>query len=106
VSFALVTESVEVCDEGLTNGGVFAVLTLRLGSGGEPAVYGEWLDGGIVNVSSVPDGIDNFTLDFDWDLEPEAKWVQFRLVQWEHGGGYCNCWGVVPGSWSVASKSQ
>lgn len=28
--------------------------------------------------------------------------LQFRLIQLEHGGGYCNCWGVVDQSWTVS----
>ena len=32
--------------------------------------------------------------------------LQFRLIQLEHGGGYCNCWGVVASSWSVSGEVQ
>lgn len=31
--------------------------------------------------------------------------VQFRLVQWEHGGGNCNCW-WFRGSWQVEAGKQ
>ena len=27
--------------------------------------------------------------------------VQFRMLQWEHGGGVCSCWGIIQDSFMV-----
>ena len=36
--------------------------------------------------------VSNWTIPLPGTVDPSG--VQFRWIQWEHGGGPCNCWGI------------
>ena len=121
VSFSLRTDTTEECDTGLTNAGIFAVLDYELVSAdddegeSEGSVVTGWqrLDT-VSTASSSPSGTSNsssgtscntysFSYNFTYQQEEEGAWpqVRFRLLQWEHGGGFCSCWGLVRNSFRV-----
>jgi len=89
----------EACDRGLSNGGEVYLQyrgTLPLTS---------WHTVGNVSLTTIKETTEgcNFTQGVEGRIsEGNASQVQFRLLQAEHGGGMCNCWGVMAGrSWSV-----
>ncbi len=97
VSFSLATDTIAACDQGLTRPGINAALQRRQVERDSTDKY-PWQTLGVVHIAaSGSDTCQPFSFKFNSTVDE----VQFRLVQWEHGGGYCNCWGVVPGSWSV-----
>lgn len=111
ISFALTTDTTADCDRGLTNGGVYAILEYRLVILGnqteENSNTSLWHHLGVVSIpaSSSSRCLHEFTFNVSYvrscvSVNMEV-YVQFRLVQWEHGGGYCNCWGLVPGNLQV-----
>ena len=115
VQFTLVTDTISSCDTGLTNAGIYAVLEYRLRDGMDGAVL-PWIR---LNETSIPPGDceQNFTFTCDISLsalcntgeadrEGDSPLLQFRLVQWEHGGGFCNCWGVKSNTWRVQVEGQ
>ena len=112
VQFTLVTDTISSCDTGLTNAGIYAVLEYRLRDGMNGAVL-PWIR---LNKTSIPPGDceRNFTFTSQFP-DPQfpicntgegGRLLQFRLVQWEHGGGFCNCWGVKINTWRVQVEGQ
>ena len=123
VSFSLRTDTTEECDTGLTNAGIFAVLDYELVSAdddegeSEGSVVTGWqrLDtvstasGGTSSSSSsgTSSGTScntySFSYNFTYQRAEEGAWpqVRFRVLQWEHGGGFCSCWGLVGNSFRV-----
>lgn len=113
VSFVLVTNTISECDIGLSNGGI-AILEYRqlnlVGNGDNDDNSGKisWKQLDKFHLPDASNYTANFTSNFTYDckdLEGDSPLVQFRLVQWEHGGGYCNCWGVQ-GSWEVRAEEK
>ena len=51
-----------------------------------------WVERARLNLTSAAGQQRSLTDSFDVDEEEE--WVQFRVLQLEHGGGSCNCWMV------------
>ena len=104
ISFAIITDTVAKCDIGLTNAGIYAVLEYR-NLQEDPIT---WEHVGVVSIPA-PNSSQcqhNFSMDFTYQHnsssssaeESQDALVQFRLLQWEHGGGFCNCWGIVSDS--------
>lgn len=57
----------------------------------------------MVSLSTQFSYADNFCVSEDRNM---VVLVQFRLVQWEHGGGYCNCWRLMPGGLLVEAEGN
>ena len=97
------------CDRGLTNSGEVYLqyrqiedsLTYRQI---EDSLTSPWHN--IGNLSSNHEGTSperlsfNFTHHLEWQ-SAQQQFLQFRLLQTEHGGGMCNCWRVVAHTWTV-----
>lgn len=114
VSFSLATDTEEPCDTGLSNTGVFAVLDYRQIVNVSEQVA--WIRLGEVSLPPLNGSTDcainsSFSFNFTYNTTTTTSTsahpqVQFRLVQWEHGGGYCNCWGVVSDSLTVKTEDD
>lgn len=82
---------------GLTNTSV--LLHYRLvGTGLEATSAAGWR---FLTKTAVPQDNDMST---NLTLSTATQGLQFRLLQWEHGGGRCNCWRVA-NRWTVSSDS-
>lgn len=111
ISFSITSDTTAACDSGLTNAGIYAVLEYRHLQ--DPT---SWEQVGEISISAANSSSQcqhelafNFTYPQDFspaEVELGDVLVQFRLLQWEHGGGYCNCWGIVPGSCRVQTASH
>lgn len=98
ISFAITTDTTAICDTGLTNAGIYAVLEYR-DLQEDPVT---WEHVGVVSIPAPNSSQCQHNMVFKYQqnssspaVEPR---VQFRLLQWEHGGGFCNCWGIVSDS--------
>ncbi|XP_064400246.1 adhesion G-protein coupled receptor G6-like [Halichondria panicea] len=89
VTFTFVTNSAANCSTGLSHTGVFVLIEYRL-------LYSPWKLLKRVSLDDTGSGgcfisNDNVNMIVN-DMDPES--VQLRIVQPEHSGGLCNCWGV------------
>lgn len=103
ISLAITTDTIARCDRGLTNAGIYAVLEYRYLRDSP-----RWERVDVIHIPTSESTLcqHNFTFNFTYEdpsdpSDPGELLVQFRLLQWEHGGGFCNCWGVVRGSFWV-----
>ena len=104
----------EECKRGLTSPGDIylqyrTVLLISSTSSGT----GPWNLFEVISLSNLSNSHHNFSFSVtvaSGELQGRShSYLQFRLIQLEHGGGYCNCWGVQAKSWSVvmmAGSSQ
>ena len=109
ISLAVTTDTVARCDVGLTNPGIHLLLQYRFLSEANADPAWQHLDLIAIPTPSASQCQYNFTSNFIFDEEDDLydrSLVQFRLLQWEHGGGYCNCWGIVPGSCIVTTAQH
>lgn len=118
ISFALTTDTIANCDRGLTNAGVYAILEYRLvtmrnhsedNNTNDSISHSAWHHLGVVSIPASGSSLclHEFSFNFSYvDQVCALVSVQFRLVQWEHGGGYCNCWGLVPSSLQVKTEEN
>ena len=111
LSFSLSLHSTKDCDLGLTNGGLYSILEYRLLQSKDPVGDSTWEEISVISISTenCTQCFHNFSRKFTyWKSTDESipSLVQFRLVQWEHGGGECNCWAVVPGSWVMRAENN
>lgn len=132
ISFDLVTSTIsEECSRGHSNKGIYAILEYRQLNADENNINTAWKELDIIHLT-VASNYTHFTSNFTYDdsasgdaveeddspngMELEESGmeleegdrdplVQFRLVQWEHGGGNCNCW-WFRGSWRVEAGKQ
>ena len=93
-----------VCDVGLTNPGIYLTLEYR------ETLLSQWQGFFTISMSAkevISCDYKNISVDIPLGGGGGVlNSVQFRLIQMEHGGGYCNCWGLVPGSWTVQLDSH
>lgn len=107
ISFAITTDTIARCDSGLTNAGVYAVLCRNLKESSSWDPVGEIAIPPITSDSPCQKEFSfNFTYPSLTTADSGGFMVQFRLLQWEHGGGYCHCWGLVPESARVHTSQH
>ena len=118
ISLAVATDTVARCDVGLTNSGIHLLLQHRFLSEANHDPAWEHLDLITIPTSSASQCQYNFTSNFTFNEDDDDDdddeddgfhdhtLVQFRLLQWEHGGGYCNCWGIIPGNCIVTTAQH
>ena len=119
VSFSIITDTRVECDLGLTNPGIYNKLEYRKiqSLNGSQAENEDWIELGIVSIPIVNSTytvqnssfnltyvVQNFSFNFTYSNTNPL--VQYRLIQWEHGGGDCNCWGVVQDSWMIELENH
>ena len=109
VSFSIITDTRVECDLGLTNPGIYSKLEYRkiqTLSGSQAENEEDWIELGIVSIPIVNSTytVQNFSFNFTYSSTNPL--VQYRLIQWEHGGGDCNCWGVVQDSWMIELENH
>ena len=109
VSFSIITDTREECDLGLTNPGIYSKLEYRkiqTLNGSQTENEEDWIELGIVSIPIVNSTytVQNFSFNFTYSNTNPL--VQYRLIQWEHGGGDCNCWGVVQDSWMIELENH
>ena len=113
IALALSTDTTTTCDTGLTHGGVHITLEYRQVNLTSEVNHSRWERLGVVNIPSSESNRcqHHFSFNFSYmdrdrlsssqgegGQTGEELGMQFRLVQWEHGGGYCNCWALLPDS--------
>jgi hypothetical protein len=99
ISFAITTDTTASCDIGLTNAGIYAVLEYRFLP---PEPTSSWQRVGVISIPPPNSSQCQHEISHNFSYaEQDPDRVQFRVVQWEHGGGYCNCWGIVPNTTSI-----
>ena len=120
VSFSIITDTRVECDLGLSNPGIYSKLEYRkiqTLSGNQTENEEDWIELGIVSILivnstyAVQNSSFNFTFamqnySFNFTYSNKNPLVQYRLIQWEHGGGDCNCWGVVQDSWMIELENH
>lgn len=120
IAFSLTTDTIPDCDTGLNNGGIYALLEFRqiannqsggLSGGGVNEERSLWQQLDVISIpaTNTTPCEHKFSSNFSYEMPANASveagpLVQFKLVQWEHGGGYCNCWGIVPNSLFVEAE--
>ena len=102
----------EECKRGLTSPGdiYLQYRTVLIKSSSET---GPWNLFEVISLSNLSNSHHNFSFSVivaGGEFQGGSRsYLQFRIIQLEHGGGYCNCWGVQAKSWSVimmAGSSQ
>ncbi|XP_064399841.1 uncharacterized protein LOC135346210 isoform X4 [Halichondria panicea] len=92
VQFMLFSTYTSECLTGLTEDGTQIRVEFRLLTG-QNFNPGEWISAGNVTLD---EGDRSQTLTIG-EIDPGAdvnEFIQFRVLQSEHGGGSCNCWGL------------
>ena len=108
VGFSLVTNTEKACNIGLTNQGVYLLLEYREISA-EASMHSKgglspWKQLDTISISNQCIGCRHNISSVLMLRRLES--VQFRLIQFEHGGGCCNCWGLIPSSWTVQMEGM
>ena len=104
VSLSITTKTVAECDVGLIHEGVHVNLEYRQVDGGDgdddgtPLLPAPWIP-----IGQITDSYFNSTFTYI-NRTSNGPLIQFRLIQWEHNGGNCNCWGIASGSWTVQTE--
>ena len=120
VSFSIITDTRVECDLGLTNPGIYSKLEYRkiqTLSGSQAENEEDWIELDTVSIPIVNStyAVQNFSVNFTYTVQNFSfnftysntnSLVQYRLIQWEHGGGDCNCWGVVQDSWMIELENH
>ena len=104
VSLSIITDTKPQCDVGLTNPGIYNKLEYRQVHASKEEDE-DWRQLGVVSIPTVSSNhiMKDFNFDFTY-CNTHNPLVQFRLIQWEHGGGDCNCWAI--NGWNVSIQNR
>ena len=104
VSLFIITDTKPECDVGLTNPGIYIKLEYRQVhvSNSYTEEEEDWRNLGVASILT-HNVIVNFNFNFTY-CNTNNPLVQFRLIQWEHGGGDCNCWAI--NEWNVNIQNR
>lgn len=96
VSFTIITETEQCDDTGLLDVAAGVVVQYRTTDDQDTRPSeSEWKRIDVISIN----GTCNRAFSYHLELEQERQeLLQLRLLQWEHGGGFCNCWGVMEDS--------
>ena len=102
VLFSILTDTAAECDVGLIHGGVRVNLEYRQINGKENT----WMLIDVIQITNATNThLHHFNSTFMYSNTLPLL-IQFRLIQWEHNGGNCNCWGVASGNWTVEEEED